>query len=229
MSLSTLPAPVQRLLLAVRQGDAAAARGVLADGAVLTDGGRRYRGTAVRTWFERRMAEGRDRPIHEFSAGGGLVVTMFCTTRCSSMQPPAREDDWTFTVENGRISALSISRRQVPAVPPPIEAFVVAVNRLDLEAIVATFADDALVNDQLTEHCGTAAIRRWVGRDIVGLELALYVVGVVERNENATLTAHVSGDFDMRGLPDPLLLTFYFSAPGDRILQLIILRRMDEL
>ena len=42
------------------------------------------------------------------------------------------------------------------------------------------------------------------------------------------VNAHVDGDFDQRGLPYPLVLTFYFSIDGNRIVQLIILRNQPD-
>ena len=38
------------------------------------------------------------------------------------------------------------------AVPPLVAAYVEATNSFDLERLVATFADDALVNDQLRDY-----------------------------------------------------------------------------
>jgi hypothetical protein len=38
------------------------------------------------------------------------------------------------------------------ALPPLIAAFVEATNSFDLEGLMATFADDALVNDQLRDY-----------------------------------------------------------------------------
>jgi hypothetical protein len=52
----------------------------------------------------------------------------------------------------------------------------------------------------------------------------MHVVKVVEHYGHAVVTANVDGDYDKRGLPDPLVLTFYFSAHRDKIVQLIILR-----
>jgi hypothetical protein len=49
-----------------------------------------------------------------------------------------------------------------------IAEFVAAVNAFDEDGIVATFADDALVNDARREFWGTDAIRRWVREEIVG-------------------------------------------------------------
>jgi len=43
-----------------------------------------------------------------------------------------------------------------------------AINAFDIEAIVATFATDAYVNDNRREIVGIKAIRRWVEREMVG-------------------------------------------------------------
>ena len=45
---------------------------------------------------------------------------------------------------------------------------IAAVNAFDEEAIVATFAADALVNDAHREFWGTDAIRDWVAKEMVG-------------------------------------------------------------
>ena len=49
-----------------------------------------------------------------------------------------------------------------------VAEYVAAVNAFDEDAIVATFADDALVNDVRREFWGKDAIRRWVREEIVG-------------------------------------------------------------
>jgi hypothetical protein len=93
---------------------------------------------------------------------------------------------------------------------------------------MATFADDALVNDPLCEYWGKAAIRQWAARDIIGERVTMYVVKAVGHYGNAIVTANVDGDYDKRGLPDPLVLAFYFSVFRDKIVQLIILRNEPE-
>jgi hypothetical protein len=55
------------------------------------------------------------------------------------------------------------------------------------------------------------------------------VVKVVEHYGHSIVTANVDGDCDKRGLPDPLVLTFYFSAHRDKIVQLIILRNEPDV
>ena len=45
---------------------------------------------------------------------------------------------------------------------------VAGVNALDTDAIMATFAADAYVNDARREFVGSDAIRRWVEKEMVG-------------------------------------------------------------
>ena len=117
---------------------------------------------------------------------------------------------------------------QAPALPQLVAAYVEATNSFDLERLLATFADDALVNDQLRDYRGREAIREWAARDIVGQGLTMEVTSVIEHYGNVIITANVDGTFDKRGLPDPLVLAFYFTFHGDQIVQLIILRnRLD--
>jgi ketosteroid isomerase-like protein len=113
--------------------------------------------------------------------------------------------------------------------PPLVAAFVEATNSFDLERLLATFADDALVNDQLRDYWGKAAIRGWAERDIIGERLTIAVTKVVRHYDNLIVTADIDGDFDKRGLPDPLVLAFYFTPHNDLIVQLIILRNRRDI
>ena len=113
--------------------------------------------------------------------------------------------------------------------PPLVAAYVEATNSFDLDRLIATFADDALVNDQLRDYWGKLAIREWAARDIIGESLTMDVTTVVEHYGNCIITANVVGKFDMRGLPDPLVLAFYFTAHDDQIVQLIILRNRNDV
>jgi hypothetical protein len=113
--------------------------------------------------------------------------------------------------------------------PPPVAAYIRATNLCDLDALLATFVDDALVNDQLTDYWGKEAIAAWAARDIIGERLTLKVVKTVQHYGNSIVTAHVDGLFDKRGLPDPLVLAFYFSSYDNKIVQLIILRNQSGI
>jgi hypothetical protein len=115
------------------------------------------------------------------------------------------------------------------ALPPLIAAFVEATNSFDLDRLMATFADDALVNDQLRDYWGKAAIKDWAEREIVGERLTIAVTKIVRHYSNFIVTANIDGNFDKRGLPDPLVLAFYFTPHNDVIIQLIILRNRRDI
>jgi ketosteroid isomerase-like protein len=115
------------------------------------------------------------------------------------------------------------------SLPPLVAAFVEATNSFDLERFMVTFADDALVNDQLRDYWGQAAIRSWAERDVIGEKLTIAVTKVVEHYDNFIVTANIDGNFDKRGLPDPLVLAFYFTPHNNLITQLIILRNRRDI
>ena len=54
------------------------------------------------------------------------------------------------------------------ALAPVLAGHIAAVNAFDEDAIVATFADDAFVNDAHREFWGADAIRRWVAKEMLG-------------------------------------------------------------
>ena len=115
------------------------------------------------------------------------------------------------------------------ALPTLVAAYVEASNNFDLERLMSTFAEDALVNDQLRDYWGKLAIREWAKRDIIGERLTMNVTKVINHYNNFIVTANVDGNFDKRGLPDPLVLAFYFTAQSDLIVQLIILRNRYDI
>ena len=115
------------------------------------------------------------------------------------------------------------------ALPTLVAAYVEATNNFDLERLMSTFAEDALVNDQLRDYWGKPAIREWAKRDIIGERLTMNVTKVINHYDNFIVTANVDGNFDKRGLPDPLVLAFYFTAQSDLIVQLIILRNRYDI
>jgi hypothetical protein len=124
----------------------------------------------------------------------------------------------------------SSSSSNAPVTAPPlVAAFVEATNSFDLEKLMVNFADDALVNDQLRDYWGKAAIRGWAERDIIGERLTIAVTEVVKHYDNFIVTADIDGNFDRRGLPDPLVLAFYFTLHNDLIIQLIILRNRRDI
>ena len=66
-------------------------------------------------------------------------------------------------------------------------------------------------------------------RDIIGERLTITVTKIVNNHGNFVVTANVDGNFDKRGLPDPLVLAFYFTSHDELIVQLIILRNRRDI
>jgi hypothetical protein len=112
----------------------------------------------------------------------------------------------------------------VSDLPPPVAAFIAATNGFDLDARMATFAADAVVNDRRSEFRGWDAIRDWAAREIIGDRVTMQVIDATRRGESAAVVAMVDGNFDKAGLPDPLALDFYFAVDVGRIVQLVIVR-----
>ena len=107
---------------------------------------------------------------------------------------------------------------------PVLARFIAAVNAFDEDAIVATFASDALVNDVHREFWGREAIRRWVAREIVGDRVTVEVTEVLDHHGDIIVRGSYDGDYDKTNLPDPLILTSYFTVSDDKIVTLITIR-----
>jgi SnoaL-like domain len=103
-----------------------------------------------------------------------------------------------------------------------VAEYVAGVNAFDEGAIVATFADDAFVNDVHREFWGADAIRRWVAKEIVGDRVTVEPIELIEHHGTTILRGRYDGEYDKAGLPDPLILTSYFTVRDGRIVSLII-------
>jgi SnoaL-like domain len=98
-----------------------------------------------------------------------------------------------------------------------------AVNAFDTEAIVATFAEDAYVNDNRREIVGIDAIRRWVQKEIVGDHVTIDVREVVDGYDETIVRGAYDGEYDKKNLPKELILSNYFSVRNGKIVRLIII------
>jgi ketosteroid isomerase-like protein len=99
---------------------------------------------------------------------------------------------------------------------------IAAVNAHDTDAIVATFAPDAYVNDDRREFAGAGAIRRWVAREITGDKVTIDVREVLDHHGDTIVRGAYDGTYDKTGLPDELILSNYFSVRDGKIVSLII-------
>jgi hypothetical protein len=102
-----------------------------------------------------------------------------------------------------------------------------AVNAFDTEAVAATFAADALVNDNRREFWGDAAIRRWIEKEMVGDRVTIEVTEALEHHGLTLIRGRYDGDFDRTNLPDELIMTNYFRIEDGRITSLFVIRNAE--
>jgi hypothetical protein len=98
-----------------------------------------------------------------------------------------------------------------------------AVNAFDTNAIVATLAQDAYVNDNRREIVGIDAIRRWVEKEMVGDHVTIEVREVLDHYGDTIVRGAYDGDYDKTNLPKELILSNYFKVRNGKIVSLIII------
>ena len=107
---------------------------------------------------------------------------------------------------------------------PVLATHLRAVNAFDTDAIVATFADDAMVNDAHREFWGREAIARWVAKEMVGDRVTIDVTEVLDHHGDTIVRGRYDGDYDKTNLPGELILTNYFTVRDGKIVTLIVIR-----
>jgi hypothetical protein len=100
---------------------------------------------------------------------------------------------------------------------------VAAVNAFDIDAVVATFAPDAYVNDARREISGLDAIRAWVAKEMVGDHVTMEVRAVMDHHGDTIVRARYDGTYDKSNLPDELVMSNYFSVRNDKIVSLAVI------
>ena len=106
-----------------------------------------------------------------------------------------------------------------------IEDHFAAYNRFDGDAIVATYAPDALVYDFNREFWGIDAIRAWIAKEIVGDRVTIEVTEVREHHGTTIVRGRYDGTYDKSKLPPgDLILTSYIRVEGGKIVEMYIVR-----
>ncbi len=108
-------------------------------------------------------------------------------------------------------------------ISPAAQRYVDAVNAFDIDAVLATFAPEALVNDNHREFADPDSIRAWVAAEIIGDRVTMEVTEAIERSGITVLRARYDGDYDKSNLPDELILTNYMIIRDDLITALFII------
>jgi hypothetical protein len=109
------------------------------------------------------------------------------------------------------------------ALPGVIADHIAAVNAFDTDSIVASFADDAYVNDNRREISGIEAIRRFVAKEFVGDRVTMEVREVIDHYGDTIVRARYDGNYDKTNLPDELIMTSYFGVRNGKIVSLVII------
>ena len=100
--------------------------------------------------------------------------------------------------------------------PAPIAAAIDAANANDIEAFLAAFTPDGVVDDWGREFRGPDAIRGWSDNEFIGAEVSLDVKSVEQREGATAVIAEVGG----KGFNGPS--TFTFDVDGDRVSRMTI-------
>jgi hypothetical protein len=107
--------------------------------------------------------------------------------------------------------------------PPSIVEFITGVNSFDKARIMATFAEDALVNDNHREFWGKPAIEEWIEKEMVRDHVTIEVTEAFEHRGMPVVRGRYGGDYDKTGLPDVLIGTNYFEIEDDKITRLFVI------
>lgn len=107
--------------------------------------------------------------------------------------------------------------------PAIVAEYLDAVNALDTERIVATFAPDAYVNDNRREIWGTEAIRAFFAKEFVGDHVTMEVREVVDHYGDILVRARFDGTYDKTNLPADFEMTSYFSVRDGKIVSLAVI------
>jgi limonene-1,2-epoxide hydrolase len=106
--------------------------------------------------------------------------------------------------------------------PSVIAEHLRAVNALDVDAIMATFADDAYVNDNSREIRGPEAVRAFVAKEIVGDSVTIEPVEILDHHGDIIVRGRYDGTYDKTNLPEVLVMSNYFAVRDGRIVSLAI-------
>lgn len=107
---------------------------------------------------------------------------------------------------------------------PIIAQHIATMNAFDTDGMVATFADDAFVNNNHREYWGIDAIRLWVEKERVGEQVTMEVREVVEHDGQTIVRAAYDGNYDKTSLPPgDFILSNYFTVRNGKIVSLIVI------
>lgn len=109
------------------------------------------------------------------------------------------------------------------ALPKVVKDHLDAYNENNPEKFMEAFAPDALLNDAKREFLGHESIRAWADKEIFGDHVTVKVEKAYEQYGDIVVRCRVDGTFDKSKLPNPLVLTYYFSIRNEKITRLVVI------
>ncbi|QIS03352.1 nuclear transport factor 2 family protein [Nocardia brasiliensis] len=100
--------------------------------------------------------------------------------------------------------------------PQPVEQLLDATNAGNIDAFLAGFTADGVVDDWGREFRGPAAIRQWSDNEFLGKQVTLEVTGSTSDGAETTVVTQVGGN----GFNGPS--TFVFTTAGDKVSRMTI-------
>ena len=82
---------------------------------------------------------------------------------------------------------------------PIIADFINTANRGDTKALLATFTDDAMLNDKHRFFLGKDAIGKWAAAEFTGPGVSIEVIEQFQHYDDIILTVNFGGGFDKAG------------------------------
>ena len=104
----------------------------------------------------------------------------------------------------------------MPALPEPVARLLQAANDNDVDAFLAEFTADGVVDDWGREFAGADAIRSWSANEFIGKRVTLDVRDIEQSGTTTVVTAQVGGD-GFNGLSH-----FSFTVEGDHVARMTI-------
>jgi ketosteroid isomerase-like protein len=103
-------------------------------------------------------------------------------------------------------------------IPKPLAAYFTAANNHDIDAMLASFAEQSIVKDEGQEMRGRTAIREWMEETTRKYGFTVEATDVAVTDGRTLVTGLVSGNFP----GSPAQLQFAFTLDGEKIVNLEI-------
>ena len=101
---------------------------------------------------------------------------------------------------------------------PVIQNYIDASNAHDVKAVLACFADDAVVRDENATHRDKIEIERWVTTTIEKYKFQFKPLSSQERDNKTVVNVEISGTFP----GSPITLDYHFTILNGKIASLFI-------